>query len=82
MASLSCLAEMLAMDVVGDLAQNPGRDGGTGRRSGLKIRRGQPRGGSTPPPGTILNTNIICEIRGLPRSLGALCLGYLREILH
>ena len=29
-----------------------GRDGGTGRRSGLKIRRGQPRGGSTPPPGT------------------------------
>jgi hypothetical protein len=30
----------------------PGRDGGTGRRSGLKIRRGQPRGGSTPPPGT------------------------------
>ncbi len=28
------------------------RDGGTGRRSGLKIRRGQPRGGSTPPPGT------------------------------
>jgi hypothetical protein len=30
----------------------PSRDGGTGRRSGLKIRRGQPRGGSTPPPGT------------------------------
>ena len=30
-----------------------GRDGGTGRRSGLKIRRGlSPRGGSTPPPGT------------------------------
>jgi hypothetical protein len=28
------------------------RDGGTGRRSGLKIRRGQPHGGSTPPPGT------------------------------
>src|SRR6185295_8716711 len=24
-----------------------------GRRSGLKIRRGQPRGGSTPPSGTI-----------------------------
>src|ERR1035441_4511159 len=32
-----------------------GRDGGTGRRSGLKIRRGlSPRGGSTPPPGTNL----------------------------
>jgi hypothetical protein len=31
---------------------SPRRDGGTGRRSGLKIRRGQPRGGSTPPPGT------------------------------
>lgn len=30
------------------------RDGGIGRRSGLKIRRGQPRGGSTPPPGTTL----------------------------
>jgi hypothetical protein len=28
------------------------RDGGTGRRSGLKIRRGQPHGGSIPPPGT------------------------------
>ncbi len=28
------------------------RDGGTGRRSGLKIRRPQRRGGSTPPPGT------------------------------
>ena len=39
-----------------------GRDGGTGRRSGLKIRRGQPRGGSTPPPGTI-NT-ITCIIVG------------------
>ena len=32
------------------------RDGGTGRRSGLKIRRGQPHGGSTPPPGTIIKT--------------------------
>ena len=30
----------------------PRRDGGTGRRSGLKIRRSQGRGGSTPPPGT------------------------------
>ena len=31
----------------------PSRDGGTGRRSGLKIRRPQGHGGSTPPPGTI-----------------------------
>ena len=31
------------------------RDGETGRRSGLKIRRGQkPCGGSIPPPGTTL----------------------------
>ena len=29
------------------------RDGGTGRRSGLKIRRKQFHGGSIPPPGTI-----------------------------
>src|SRR5580704_15315612 len=28
------------------------RDGGTGRRSGLKIRRPSGLGGSTPPPGT------------------------------
>src|SRR5438270_14007928 len=28
------------------------RDGGTGRRSGLKIRRASALGGSTPPPGT------------------------------
>ena len=31
----------------------PRRDGGIGRRSGLKIRRWQQRGGSIPPPGTI-----------------------------
>jgi hypothetical protein len=31
----------------------PSRDGGTGRRSGLKIRRKQFHGGSIPPPGTI-----------------------------
>ena len=31
------------------------RDGGTGRRSGLKIRRASALGGSTPPPGTTLN---------------------------
>ena len=29
-----------------------GRDGGTGRRSGLKIRRASALGGSIPPPGT------------------------------
>ena len=34
------------------------RDGGTGRRSGLKIRRGQGRGGSTPPPGTTHNHSL------------------------
>jgi hypothetical protein len=59
-----------------------GRDGGTGRRSGLKIRRASARGGSTPPPGTILNTNIICEIKGLPRSLGLCVLDVFRSILH
>jgi hypothetical protein len=37
------------------------RDGGTGRRSGLKIRRGQPRGGSTPPPGTIEIKSFRCK---------------------
>src|SRR6185312_14436777 len=31
---------------------HPRRDGGTGRRSGLKIRRPSGLGGSTPPPGT------------------------------
>ena len=42
------------------------RDGGTGRRSGLKIRRASALGGSTPPPGTtackvlILNTITTC----------------------
>src|ERR1700687_63237 len=36
------------------LRMPPRRDGGTGRRSGLKIRRGQPHGGSIPPPGTKL----------------------------
>src|SRR6185437_4954728 len=35
------------------------RDGGTGRRSGLKIRRSQGRGGSTPPPGTIDNQGFV-----------------------
>ena len=30
------------------------RDGGIGRRTGLKIQRGQLHGGSIPPPGTKL----------------------------
>ncbi len=38
------------------------RDGGTGRRSGLKIRRGQPRGGSTPPPGTTQSSRSSLEL--------------------
>jgi hypothetical protein len=36
---------------------HPSRDGGTGRRSGLKIRRASALGGSTPPPGTIRTPN-------------------------
>ncbi len=55
----------------------PSRDGGTGRRSGLKIRRGQPRGGSTPPPGTnetnylagFLNKNSSTGFTGVPNSV-------------
>src|SRR6266568_5767915 len=35
-------------------ATHPGRDGGTGRRSGLKTRRLYSHGGSIPPPGTTL----------------------------
>jgi hypothetical protein len=35
----------------------PRRDGGTGRRSGLKIRRPSGLGGSTPPPGTKLTVS-------------------------
>ena len=34
------------------------RDGGTGRRSGLKIRRASALGGSTPPPGTIRQSRV------------------------
>jgi hypothetical protein len=44
------------------------RDGGTGRRSGLKIRRPSGLGGSTPPPGTISKTH---KIRGYLGSLSA-----------
>ena len=40
------------------------RDGGTGRRSGLKIRRPSGLGGSTPPPGTNL-FNQLTEEGGL-----------------
>src|SRR5258706_7560213 len=39
-----------AMDILG-------RDGGIGRRSGLKIRRWQHCGGSSPPPGTKAASN-------------------------
>jgi hypothetical protein len=42
------------------------RDGGTGRRSGLKIRRASALGGSTPPPGTI------CSCRCAPNRYGSL----------
>src|ERR1035438_2702447 len=41
------------MRYFGSITAPRGRDGGTGRRSGLKIRRRQLHGGSTPPPGTI-----------------------------
>src|SRR3954447_19913875 len=34
------------------------RDGGTGRRSGLKIRRPSGLGGSTPPPGTMISKKL------------------------
>jgi hypothetical protein len=43
-----------------------GRDGGTGRRSGLKIRRPSGLGGSTPPPGTTPKNH---RIRGYLGSL-------------
>src|ERR1700758_4949062 len=42
----------------------PSRDGGTGRRSGLKIRRPSGLGGSTPPPGT--STFGVNRLRSLP----------------
>ena len=37
-------------------------DGEIGRRSGLKIRREQSHGGSSPPPGTIFNILIISNL--------------------
>jgi hypothetical protein len=48
----------------------------------LKIRRKQFHGGSIPPPGTILNTNITCGIRCLPRSLGLCVFDVFRSILR
>src|SRR5436305_14566538 len=60
----------------------PSRDGGTGRRSGLKIRRPSGLGGSTPPPGTIPPYFVINRIRRfvfepdhfLPSAISSLCL--------
>ena len=43
---ITCACAILSMHVT------PGRDGGTGRRSGLKTRRTYVHGGSIPPPGT------------------------------
>src|SRR5277367_6884423 len=37
-------------------------DGEIGRRSGLKIRRPQGRGGSSPPPGTRINPGQILQV--------------------
>jgi hypothetical protein len=45
----SSTRSLAVKDLVGE-----SRDGGTGRRSGLKIRRPSGLGGSTPPPGTKL----------------------------
>jgi hypothetical protein len=51
---------------------HPSRDGGTGRRSGLKIRRPSGLGGSTPPPGTIAQptwnhpVEPACALTGFP----------------
>ena len=45
------------------------RDGGTGRRSGLKIRRASALGGSIPPPGTNLFTQ--CHPQFSALTLGA-----------
>src|ERR1039457_4407649 len=53
MAGEASGAAAKACAILFEQAPTPCRDGGTGRRSGLKIRRSQGRGGSTPPPGTI-----------------------------
>ena len=44
-----CIAQSERANLFAPLSS---RDGGTGRRSGLKIRRSSDLGGSTPPPGT------------------------------
>ena len=50
-----CKARILRLILSSQLFTLPRRDGGTGRRSGLKIRRTSVLGGSTPPPGTKIN---------------------------
>src|SRR5581483_5053720 len=52
----SCKAPRASISLDFFLAYDPSRDGGTGRRSGLKIRRASALGGSTPPPGTNENS--------------------------
>jgi hypothetical protein len=56
-AALQSLKSSIKLDSFA--AYEPGRDGGTGRRSGLKIRRASALGGSTPPPGTIDSKEVI-----------------------
>src|SRR6266705_473512 len=56
-----------------------GRDGGTGRRSGLKIRRPSGLGGSTPPPGTkpkplAINLWLALVDRTRRRNFGRICI--------
>src|ERR1017187_6456128 len=53
MAGEASGAAAKACAILFEQAPTPCRDGGTGRRSGLKIRRGQPHRGSIPLPGTI-----------------------------
>jgi hypothetical protein len=65
-AALQSLKSSIKLDSFA--AYDPGRDGGTGRRSGLKIRRPSGLGGSTPPPGTISRTH---KIRSYLGSLSA-----------
>lgn len=44
-----------------DAASQTGPDGEIGRHSGLKIRREQSHGGSSPPPGTILQLGYVIQ---------------------
>src|SRR4051812_42169067 len=50
--SREALEALRCADVVVFKKPSHRRDGGTGRRNGLKIRRPSGHGGSTPPPGT------------------------------